>query len=473
MGVSSDEAFGSRFPAFLVNGDVSVSSRDEALERFSEELDAFGSRGLTLGGRAPELPPDALIVMLGEAARAWAPPPPKGASAADAVAVPTHAMALALARRAGDAAPPSSRAWFGRMVLPPDATSHPTSPGTTFGAWREGVARAFRGGEGSGTEREALASVSCSPRRRLADDSSCGAGEVYCWLACVEDTSGGCGADEVLKCVEPGTGAVWPDDLGAQSHCYDCAPTCVAESGADADADADATSTGSASTRFCNDRIAPVSMYMDGFLGWSDPNGPCVAFLHRDLILRSPGLLFAAFFATVAAGVTVEGLASARRWRAKTQDAACLDAIAVGGNPTAVSMALKSQALLLYGTQCSAGYLLMLVSMTYHAVLFLGVVLGLVLGHACFNAAAPLGARGGASACCQHVAAELGPDEDEPGPTSRLEDEHPDGGSSGSGGSADDHSSLDSLNKDLIARRGSGRRGVEMGNVPRSGPGLV
>ena len=491
VGVSSDEAFGSRThaagkrehvdvgvaivmtPAFLVNGDVSVSSRDEALERFSEELDAFGSRGLTLGGRAPELPPDALIVMLGEAARAWAPPPPKGASAADAVAVPTHAMALALARRAGDAAPPSSRAWFGRMVLPPDATSHPTSPGTTFGAWREGVARAFRGGEGSGTEREALASVSCSPRRRLADDSSCGAGEVYCWLACVSDTSGGCGADEVLKCVEPGTGAVWPDDLGAQSHCYDCAPTCVAESGADADADADATSTSSASTRFCNDRIAPVSMYMDGFLGWSDPNGPCVAFLHRDLILRSPGLLFAAFFATVAAGVAVEGLAAARRWRAKTQDAACLDAIAVGGNPTAVSMALKSQALLLYGTQCSAGYLLMLVSMTYHAVLFLGVVLGLVLGHACFNAAAPLGARGGASACCQHVAAELGPDEDEPGPTSRLEDEHPDGGSSGSGGSVDDHSSLDSLNKDLIARRGSGRRGVEMGNVPRSGPGLV
>ena len=456
-------------PALLVR----ESDETDGAAFVPEELDAFGSRGLSLGGRAPELPPDALIVMLGEAARAWAPPPPEGASGARAVAVPTHAMALALARRAGDAAPPSSRAWFGRMVLPPDATSHPTSPGTTFGAWREGVARAFRGGEGSGTERAALASVSCSPRRRLADDSSCGAGEVYCWLACVEDTSGGCGADEVLKCVEPGTGAVWPDDLGAQSHCYDCAPTCVAESGADADADADATSTGSASTRFCNDRIAPVSMYMDGFLGWSDPNGPCVAFLHRDLILRSPGLLFAAFFATVAAGVAVEGLAAARRWRAKTQDAACLDAIAVGGNPVAVSMALKTQALLLYGTQCSAGYLLMLVSMTYHAVLFLGVVLGLVLGHACFNAAAPLGARGGASACCQHVAAELGPDEDEPGPTSRLEDEHPDGGSSGSGGSVDDHSSLDSLNKDLIARRGSGRRGVEMGNVPRSGPGLV
>jgi hypothetical protein len=128
------------------------------------------------------------------------------------------------------------------MVLPPDDTAHPTL-GTTFGAWREGVARAFRGDEKSddaSSSRTSLASASCSPRRRLADDASCGAGEVYCWLACVDAPTGGCGADEELKCVEPGTGLVWPDDLGAQSHCYDCAPTCVAESGADADADADA-----------------------------------------------------------------------------------------------------------------------------------------------------------------------------------------------------------------------------------------
>ena len=458
-------------PALLVR----ESDETDGAAFVPEELDAFGSRGLSLGGRAPELPPDALIVMLGEAARAWAPPPPEGASGARAVAVPTHAMALELERRVGDAAAssPSSRAWFGRMVLPPDATAHPTRLGVTFGAWREGVARAFRGGEESdmndisnAAERSALASVSCSPRRRLADDSSCGAGEVYCWLACVADDTGGCGADEDLKCVQPGTGAVWPDDLGAQSHCYDCEPTCVASAAPDAGA---AGSPGG-STRpdaFCNDRIAPVSMYMDGFLGWSDPNGPCVAFLHRDLILRSPGALFAAFFATVAAGVAVEGLAAARRWRAKTQDAACLDAVAAGGSPAAVSAALKAQALLLYGTQCAAGYLLMLVSMTYHAVLFVGVVLGLVLGHAWFNAAAPLGSRGGASACCQHVAADVlepeGPPTGRTGPDG--EDERRDDGSAGSRGSADDRSSQDSLNKDLLTRRG-GRRGVvEMGDV--------
>ena len=460
-------------PAFL------VLEERETDGRFSPELDAFGSRGLTLGGRAPELPPDALIVMLGEAARAWAPPPPKGADA-NAIAVPSHAMSLELERRMGDSDDAlretplsSSRAWFGRMVLPPDDTAHPTL-GTTFGAWREGVAREFQGDEESdaASRRSALASASCSPRRRLADDASCGAGEVYCWLACVADTSGGCGADEELKCVEPGTGLVWPDDLGAQSHCYDCEPTCVASNAAADDAAA-AGRAGGSTNAFCNDKIAPVSMYMDGFLGWSDPNGPCVAFLHRDLVLTSPGLLFAAFFATVAAGVAVEGLAAARRWRAKTQDAACLDAIATGGNPSLVSMALKTQALLLYGTQCSAGYLLMLVSMTYHAVLFVGVVLGLVIGHAWFNAAAPLGARGGASACCQHVAADVSGDPSSPdGEEDALGDEHQDGGSSGSGGSADDHSSLDSLNRDLLARRGA-RRGVEMMGDAGKGPDRV
>ena len=203
------------------------------------------------------------------------------------------------------------------------------------------------------------------------------------------------------------------------------------------------------------------------FRGGPTRTAPCVAFLHRDLILRSPGLLFAAFFATVAAGVAAEGLAAAAgAGEPSSQDAACLDGQPVGGNPVAVSMALKTQALLLYGTQCSAGYLLMLVSMTPTApCCSWGSCSALVLGHAWFNAAAPMGARRRA-ACCQHVAAELGPDRRAGGPTSRLEDEHPDGGSSGSGGSVDDHSSLDSLNKALIARPGSGRRGWSHHTAP-------
>ena len=64
----------------------------EFTDRFNEftELDASGPRGLTLGGRSPALPPDAVLVMLGEGARAWFP----SKSHAGAIAVPTHEMSL-------------------------------------------------------------------------------------------------------------------------------------------------------------------------------------------------------------------------------------------------------------------------------------------------------------------------------------------------------------------------------------------
>ena len=98
----------------------------------------------------------------------------------------------------------------------------------------------------------------------------------------------------------------------------------------------------------------------------------------------------------------MEGLAAARRWRARTLDHVFEDAVATGGNPTAVGAVLRAQTLILYAVQVSAGYILMLISMTYHSVLFTGVVAGLVIGHAAFNASAPP-SGGGASACCQHV----------------------------------------------------------------------
>ena len=84
---------------------------------------------------------------------------------------------------------------------------------------------------------------------------------------------------------------------------------------------------------------------------------------------------------------------------------AVVSAAAKGGRGavTRAVALIRFETLVMYTVQISAGYLLMLISMTYHAVLFVGVVLGLVLGHAAFNITAPV-ASGGASACCQHVA---------------------------------------------------------------------
>ena len=244
VGVSSDEAFGSRThaagkrehvdvggaivmtPAFLVNGDVSVSSRDEAPGALLRGARRVRLARAHAGRPCARASPDALIVMLGEAARAWAPPRPTGASAADAVAVPTHAIALAPRGGRATRAPPSSRAWFGRMVLP-DATSHPTFAGNHLRRVARGASRARSGRRGAG--RSARRWRRFRVRRggawrttRAAAPARCTAG----WRAW-RTPRAVAARTRVLKCVEPGTGAVWPDDLGAQSHCYDCAPTCV------------------------------------------------------------------------------------------------------------------------------------------------------------------------------------------------------------------------------------------------------
>ena len=379
---------------------------DDSENSFTE-LDASGPRGLTLGGRSPALPPDAVLVMLGEGARAWFP----SKSHAGAIAVPTHEMSLR-GMNVGE-----TRAWFGRMVFPSPDTPRPVSGNSgndkngdeamTFGEWRRRAAAAFTNEDAEG--KAAAAAVACgweseesavdggvSSRRSLADDASCALGEVYCWHACVAAPT--CATGTTARCVEPGTNAVWPDAFGSGGHCSDCVAWCVADA---------APSPGSLTypdpNGFCNKNIAPISMYMDGFQGWSDSRAPCVAFLHKGAALTTPGLMVAAFFCTVAIGVSVEYLASLRRWRVATQDEAIAGYVECGGSGLVGARVIRFQILFLYLVQVAAGYLLMLISMTYHAALFAGVVGGLVAGHALFNVSAPV-VGGGASACCQHVA---------------------------------------------------------------------
>ena len=188
----------------------------------TEEFAEFSHRGLSLSGKHPELPPDSMVVMLGEAARVWVPPAPEK-SDSPRIAVPSHELTLTLEREFG------GRAWFGRMVMPDDDLRHP-SHAMTFGEWRDDAAEAFSstGDDEQYKRRALLASVGCGSRRVLADDDSCGVGKIYCWQTCVDDTAN-CGDGETSKCVEPGSGLVWPDDLGEGSHCYDCASQCVSD----------------------------------------------------------------------------------------------------------------------------------------------------------------------------------------------------------------------------------------------------
>ena len=333
-----------------------------------EKPGAGGSRGLFIGDIEPDVPDDGMIVMLGEAARVWV--PGLSAEMQALIKVPTHAMRLT-----GD------RAWFGRMVLPESSHAHPES-GMSFGTWHAGATRAAMR-LGADAEDEKWAAVACpSPvydardftpvdtnRRVLSSSNTCNAGEVYCWLACVEAPDA---CDDTAQCVDQTTGNVWD----GVSHCASCGAQCPA--------------TGTKEhTGFCNTDIPPTTMYMDGFHVNAGSSAPCVALLFESWSLHTPALFALGFFATVALGASIEGLASIRR---KLQNPGFCNCHSIPEPKSRV------YATMIYGFQITAGYLLMLVSMTYHFALFSAVIVGLLLGHIVFGSQAPVMAN--TTACC-------------------------------------------------------------------------
>lgn len=333
-----------------------------------EKPGAGGSRGLFIGDIEPDVPDDGMIVMLGEAARVWV--PGLSAEMRALIKVPTHAMRLT-----GD------RAWFGRMVLPESSHAHPESD-MSFGTWHAGATRAAMR-LGAEAEDEKWAAVACpSPvyedrdftpvdthRRVLSSSNTCNAGEVYCWLACVEAPDA---CDDTAQCVDQSTGNVWD----GVSHCASCGAQCPA------------TET-KEHTGFCNTDIPPTTMYMDGFHVNAGSSAPCVALLFESWSLHTPALFALGFFATVALGASIEGLASIRR---KLQNPGFCNCHNIPEPKSRV------YATMIYGFQITAGYLLMLVSMTYHFALFSAVIVGLLLGHIVFGAKAPVVAN--TTACC-------------------------------------------------------------------------
>lgn len=345
-----------------------------------EEPGARGSRGLFIGDIEPDVPDDGLIVMLGEAARAWAPGLSEEMRAL--LKVPTHAMKLV-----------GERAWFGRMVLPETSTTHPMREhaGLTFGTWHDGaIHAAIRSRENNrDDDDDKWASAACaapkisahafdsspvsSKRRRiLADDNSCDAGYIYCWLSCLEAPSE---CSSTAQCIDQTSGAEWTGD--DDGHCSACAATCPATSST--------TRTG-----YCNTDIPPTTMFMDGFsLNGGGSNAPCVALLFKSWSLHTPALMALGFLATFIMGASIEALASVRR---KLQSPGFCNCHNIAPPKS------RAYCVALYSMQVTIGYLLMLVSMTYHFVLFSAVILGLVFGHVAFGAAAPVTAT--TTACC-------------------------------------------------------------------------
>lgn len=331
---------------------------------------------------------DCTLVLAGAAAERWLPEAASLRGARHSVAMPET----------------GGRAWYGRMLLPPpDALvvddggverayeAHRAEAAASLAAGQKGSAP--RGLTLCGNDIDA-GDGTATARRALADEGSCSGERKYCWQSCQPVADLPCGME--AQCVTgSGEPYIFPQT------CHDCKLVCPpppppAES--EDDSEGGDTIVGPTPTSpgdyfeagFCNTRLPPVSMWMDGFRTGGDGFQPCLVVLFRGWVISSTGQLAGYCVLSLFMGAAVELIVAARR------------RLATGDAQKATSKAAQAADAALYGAQLLLGYWLMLIAMTYQGELFACVILGLLLGYAALNRpaqGAPV--SGSAEACCR------------------------------------------------------------------------
>lgn len=264
-----------------------------------------------------------------------------------------HAMAMPEA--AGKNTRLSIRSWYGRMVLP-RASAFLESQGKTFGELK----REF----GDRNLHAESALTACSTGFTLATRQlamQCPEGSVLCWAQCRPIAT--CSDTEEGKCMEDqGDGTFAECD--ATQHIGSCAPVCfetIVE-------DSQSQQTVELGNGFCNG--FRVSMFMDGFSGVGDEGQQCLVFLFTSFILDDATKYVLAAIASIVIGIFTEFIVYCRRYIT---------------NKMSPGSMLDITKIFLYAMQVTFGYIAMLIAMTYSAVLFVMIVLGLSIGHRMFN----------------------------------------------------------------------------------------
>ena len=369
-------------------GDDNDNGNDNDSTPSSRGLVLFDDEGNTW---EPTLPSDAVVILLGQGASTWAP----GAAASN-LKPALHSMRV----------PAGGRAWYGRMILPHRATTLPSAPDVTFGAWRDGAHALFqRHGDnvedtvGCGSVSATTTTTTTTPgaaaaaRRQLSDEGSCGSDAIYCWMSCVvvDEKKHGCTAD-VAVCQSTSSSKTWPEDFGGfqnPSHCDDCTVACPLPPPPppppviqvqSAPVSEESASTSSSSTRnavtldrnaYCNANVPSLSMRMDGFLAGADWREPCVLYLFNSWAIETQAQMTAAVFGTILLGVILHAITFTRMYMRKR----------LAGHVRWLRYCVE---FLLHLSAMVCAYFLMLVAMSYQVELFMGVVVGLSIGHVAF-----------------------------------------------------------------------------------------
>lgn len=128
----------------------------------------------------------------------------------------------------------------------------------------------------------------------------------------------------------------------------------------------DGNSTSTAPLQYC---YGKTGMYMQGF-EWEATT--CIVFLFGSWVISTRAALFGACMGTILLGMLVEAIIYQRR--------NVMGKIYPKGSKK--KMILSA---VLYGTQLTFSYVVMLLVMTYSIPIFMSVILGLVSGHVVFN----------------------------------------------------------------------------------------
>jgi hypothetical protein len=307
---------------------------------------------------------DSLVFMVGEGGSKWLAP----VLGKPLRAVP-HKLVAALPVGAE-----ASRAWYGKMYLPPaDALIPGGAKGSaTYASYRTATNRqltAPASASASSISAQGLPAA-CGSDFTLTASASCtasdGSAGVTCWMQCMSTSSLSCGTQAL--CYDSANGEVNDGNTMCPSTCYLVCPNTY-----DASLALNGTSgaTGPAvQNNYCYGTGS--TMIMAGFMSQaaSGTKAPCLAFLFPSWILDGPVKFAFACLGTLLLGVLVQFVTKLRlaasKWKqSQTRFKTLIVAV-------------------LYAANTTLGYVLMLVAMTYSTELFLMVVLGLSLGYGVF-----------------------------------------------------------------------------------------
>jgi len=304
------------------------------------------------------IPSDGILFMLGEGVNMWV-------EHSAAFHIPKHAMVMPDENEG-----PMTRAWYGRMVLPPHgAKLQVQDAGVTYGDFKEVAKRKLQGIQEEGDSKllDAMQGVSCSHGRTLLtslsvpghqDKDECGEGEIYCWMQCMPTKSLNCSTEDI-RCANE-DGKIWKKETAEM--CPSCQLRCE--------------SPPTPEYKVCNPNFTPVSMYMSGFTWGFNPNDPCLVYLFQGLVLDNQWKFVLACFVTVGLGVMADCCILLRQW-VRENIKSCGKGFKL--------VLWETVGVAFFTSQAFLSYALMLVAMTYKGELLCSLLAGLAIGYFFFK----------------------------------------------------------------------------------------